>query len=134
MPLRPEQDRPYVAVASHEGLLVNQHLGEAKAVWVFEKDGDGMKLREQRICPPVGGGDQRWKDLANQLDDCVALLVSGIGPKPTQLLMNSGLRVVPMEGLIETAVLDILAGRKISSPVRKFKCGASCAGTGTGCG
>jgi nitrogen fixation protein NifB len=31
LPLDPQADRPYVAVASLEGVLVNQHLGEAAA-------------------------------------------------------------------------------------------------------
>ena len=32
----PESERPYVAVASMEGILVNQHLGEATRLWIFE--------------------------------------------------------------------------------------------------
>jgi nitrogen fixation protein NifB len=132
MPLRPDEDRPYIAVASHEGVLVNQHLGEAQSLWIYEAE--TCKLVEHRIAPPVGGGDSRWIDMADRLSDCATLLVSGIGPRPMQTLAKAGLRVTVMEGVIENTLRDIRAGTPIKSPVRKFKCGASCAGTGTGCG
>ena len=35
--------RPYVAVASEEGALVNQHLGEAARVLIFKEDGPLMR-------------------------------------------------------------------------------------------
>jgi nitrogen fixation protein NifB len=131
-PLRPDEYRPYIAVGSHEGLLVNQHLGEAKFIRIFDPEtGDEL---EQRIAPAPGSGAQRWIDLANLLHDCAALLISGIGPKPMQIMVKEGLRVTVMEGMIEDALNDIRQGTPIKSPVRKFKCGDSCAGTGTGCG
>lgn len=132
LPLRPDEDRPYIAVASHEGMLVNQHLGEAKSLWIFNA-ADG-KLVGHRLAPPVGGGDERWIEMARRLQDCATLLVSGIGPRPMETLSKAGLRVTVMEGIIENTLNDIRNGIPIKSPVRKFKCGASCVGTGTGCG
>jgi len=131
-PLRPDEHRPYVAVASHEGLLVNQHLGESKILYIFDPEtGDQI---ETRITPAPGKGDDRWRDMANLLSDCATLLVSGIGPRPMQVLVKEGLRVTLMEGMIDDALQDIRTGTPIKSPVRKFKCGTACAGTGTGCG
>ena len=131
-PRRPDEHRPYVAVASHEGVLVNQHLGESKLLWIF--DPETGELVEQRIAPAPGTGKQRWVDLANLLHDCATLLVSGIGPQPMEVIVKEGLRVTIMEGIIEDALEDIRSGTPIKSPVRKFKCGTACAGTGTGCG
>ena len=49
--------RPYVAVASMEGILINQHLGEAENLWIFEYDEiEARKLVEMREAPEPGDG------------------------------------------------------------------------------
>ena len=74
-------NRPYLAVASREGVMINQHLGEARTLWIFAlSDGIPKKLVERRIAPPSGGGDQRWEALASLLSDCTAVVTSGVGP------------------------------------------------------
>ena len=133
-PIRPDEKRPYVAVATREGILVNQHLGEAEALAIYqEADGEYIEL-ETRVTPYPGGGDERWANLSEQLSDCRALLVSGVGPKPTRILEASGVKVVVMEGLIDEALGRIFAGEEIRSPIRKTKCGDKCSGSGNGCG
>ncbi|MBN2162595.1 MAG: radical SAM protein [Pontiellaceae bacterium] len=133
-PLKPDDSRPYVAVASREGILVNQHLGEAESLTIFEeKDGLFVEV-ESRTTPFPGGGDERWTGLADLTKDCRALLVSGVGPKPTRILESSGLKVIVMEGLIDEALTKIYSGKEIRSPIRKTKCGDKCSGTGNGCG
>jgi nitrogen fixation protein NifB len=52
-------NRPYVAVATNEGLLVNLHLGEARNVYIFEQTKNGFKNVEVRNLPPKGSGDER---------------------------------------------------------------------------
>jgi nitrogen fixation protein NifB len=135
-PIEPEQKRPYVAVASLEGMIVNQHLGEANSLWVFGPHGekDCFKLIETRDAPPAGGGAKRWEALAETLRDCRTLLCSGAGDNPRAVLHEHGLRVVVMEGLIEDALRAIYSGADIRSPLRKHTCGSGCAGDGTGCG
>ncbi len=133
-PIRPDEKRPYVAVATREGILVNQHLGEAESLNIYqEADGEFIEV-EIRVTPYPGGGDQRWTDLAALVADCRALLVSGVGPKPTRILEASGVKVVVMEGLIDEALARIFAGGEIRSPIRKTKCGDRCSGAGNGCG
>lgn len=133
-PIFPSQKRPYVAVASREGVLVNQHLGEAELLTVYrEADGEFVEVGT-RVTPYPGGGDERWQALADQLSDCRALLVSGVGPKPIRILESTGLKVVVMEGLIEEALDRIYSGEEIRSPIRKTKCGEKCTGSGGGCG
>ena len=34
-PMNPGEDRPFVAVATMEGVLVNQHLGEAERLAIY---------------------------------------------------------------------------------------------------
>jgi nitrogen fixation protein NifB len=134
-PMKPDEDRPYVAVASYEGLLVNQHLGEAETLTIYKQTPNGFKYVGERETPSVGSGDFRWIRLANLLNDCRALLVSGVGPNPLNILQHSGIRVVQMTGLIDDGLEAIFENKPIKS-VKKadsFKCGDVCRGNAQGC-
>ena len=134
-PIRPGENRPYVAVATYEGLLVNQHLGEADAITIYKQTPNGFKLVGERETPASGSGDFRWIRLANILSDCRAILVSGIGPNPLNILQHSGIRVVQMTGLIDEGLEAIYMNKPIQS-VKKtdsFKCGDTCRGNAQGC-
>jgi nitrogen fixation protein NifB len=124
-----------VAVATLEGYLVNQHLGEASDLWIYERKENQWTLLEQRPCPEPGGGADRWESLAQLIHDCQVLLVSGIGPGPQQIL-EKHLKVEVVEGLI-TPMLDLVSQGQGLSTMRKtkaFSCGSECSGTGGGCG
>jgi nitrogen fixation protein NifB len=131
--------RPYIAVASYEGMLVNQHLGEAARVLIFKQDAStpsGCKFVEVRKTPEPGSGPARWAALVDLLHDCRAILVSTAGPQPKRALEERGLPVIEMEGMIEEGLTAVFAGRPIpASLARRFmSCGAGCKGSGTGCG
>ena len=132
--LAPAQRR-YVAVASEEGLLVNQHLGEAAKLHIYEATASGPLLVATRSAPEPGGGMDRWAELGESLSDCRAVFVSGVGKNPRTTLESSGLAVIEMYGLI-TDALDsyFLLGEIPRSMSRKFEgCGKACSGTGGGC-
>jgi len=133
--------RPFVAVASREGALVNRHLGEAEKLMIYQKRSGrekGFALKEFRHTPPKGGGDQRWADLAESLSDCRALLVVSAGNRPRTVLQERGLRIVEMEGLIEEGLKAVYSDQPVPAAMRRrfMGCskGFSCSGTGTGCG
>jgi nitrogen fixation protein NifB len=129
--------RPYVAVASMEGILINQHLGEAEKLWVFEYDEIEPKLVEMRDAPDAGGGNQRWRELSKTIEDCHSILISGVGRAPRWVLEQSGLRVIEASGLIAQAMESLHRSGDVPVAMKKqFKsCGSSgCEGTGTGCG
>jgi nitrogen fixation protein NifB len=133
--------RPFVAVATMEGALVNQHLGEAERFLIYEPDASvpgNYCLKEIRPAPPAGGGDARWAELAVTMKDCRALLVNAAGPTPMKILTQHGLKVIEMEGLINEGLRAVFADKPIPAAMkRRFtSCGAgvSCKGTGTGCG
>jgi nitrogen fixation protein NifB len=128
--------RPCVAVASMEGVLVNQHLGEAEKLLVYTQKEGRVQLLEARTTPPKGGGMQRWRDLSAMLSDCSTLLVSGVGANPQQVLEEEGLEVLEIEGLIDEAVRTVFAGESLDHMVKRSltACGAACSGTGMGCG
>lgn len=129
-------ERRYVAVASMEGLLVNQHLGEAEELLIFAPQGDTFRQVGVRKAPPAGSGPTRWEALAELLTDCRALLVNAIGPTPLVTLRDSGLRVYETEGLIDQHLMAAWNGgevMKIARPPRGCGTGVGCKGSGTGC-
>jgi nitrogen fixation protein NifB len=128
--------RPNVAVASMEGVLVNQHLGEAFQLLIYGQKEGRIGFLEARPTPEAGGGQKRWQELADSLSDCRTLLVSGVGANPRQVLAESGVEVVACEGLIDEAVRRVFAGESLNPlAVRKLKaCGAGCGGNMMGCG
>jgi nitrogen fixation protein NifB len=128
--------RPCVAVASMEGVLVNQHLGEAAKLLIYGQKDERIELLEARATPPRGGGRQRWEALAETLTDCRTLLVSGVGENPRKTLAAAGVEVLEIEGLIDEAVRALFAGEGLNHMVKRSPtaCGAACSGSGAGCG
>lgn len=135
-PKTPKQ-RAFVAVTSQEGVLVNQHLGEAQQFWIFAQRGDGYVQVDKRAAPPTGRGDARWMQLAEMLSDCRALLVMDAGKRPRELLEAAQIEVLTTEGLIED-LLDSLFQNRPLPKVRPnaFRCGkgSTCGGNGLMCG
>ena len=134
-PMCSNDDRLYVAVATHEGKLVNKHLGEASALNVYKQTPKGFHFVEQRDTLAAGSGDLRWMELSRLFNDCRALLVSGIGPEPLNILQHSGIRVIQMNGLIDEG-LDAVYNGKVIQTVKSpdtFKCDEGCHGKAKGC-
>ena len=133
----PATERPYVAVASQEGVLVNQHLGEAEHFWIFAHQGDGYVQVDRRAAPVAGAGTERWTQVAQLLADCRALLVQAAGDSPRRILYAAQLTTHVTEGLIEDALDALYQGRPLPrKPETTFRCGkgATCGGDGLGCG
>jgi len=131
-----DRDRKFVAVASHEGLLVNQHLGEAESLYIYKETPSGYRLFEQRETPTRGSGMERWKNLVDVISDCRTLLISGVGSTPYNFISKSGVEVIEMSGLIDEGLDAVFKGRKLKSIKKRdmFSCGSECSGAGTGCG
>ncbi|NLI83390.1 MAG: radical SAM protein [Deltaproteobacteria bacterium] len=130
------EQRPYVAVATLEGMLVNQHLGEAERFQIWRREEGGFNLVEERSAPLPGGGTKRWAELATLLRDCRAVLVSGIGETPAKVLMESGILPVEMSGFITMGLEAVYEGGDLHA-VRGRREGAGegrcCSSDGTGC-
>lgn len=135
----PSHEKPYVAVATLEGALVNLHLGEAPEFQVWGKSEAGFRLVDVRAAPEPGTGDMRWTALAARLKDCRGVLVAGVGENPRRILVEHGIFPVEMSGLIEVGLDAVYRGenpaglrgrRKVSGCARS----AGCSGDGGGCG
>jgi len=124
LPIHPRDNRPYVAVASMEGFLVNQHLGKADEFYIYEKIDSGFWFKGARKSPPTGIGDERWKLMAEILNDCRVVLVSAAGGRPVEFLKKTGIEVIEMEGLIEQGLEHVFNGAPLSG--KRMTKGCAC--------
>jgi len=130
-----DEKRPYVAVASMEGVLVSQKLGKASELLIYGKKGDKIVLVESRKTPEPGQGLKRWEKLSQIISDCRALLVNGAGDNPRKFLVKKGIDVLELDGMIEEAVEAVFEGYSINHMIRRDidACNAPCANAGMGC-
>jgi nitrogen fixation protein NifB len=128
-------ERPVVAVATQEGIFVNLHLGEADRLTVFSHSGENYRILGERETAMRGLGDARWENLAESLADVDILLVSGIGPRPLEILTAKGLKVLEVKGFIDDHLQTFARGElpKVEKSREDFSCGSECKGSGTGC-
>ena len=126
---------PYVAVATREGVLVNQHLGEAREISIYDVSSEQAVLVEQRALPAPGGMDLRWHTMAELLSDCHLILVSGIGEAPKRVLTERGFEILLVDGLIQEIIHGVKNKENINHLIKRepFRCGAECSGAGMGC-
>ncbi|WP_419659028.1 NifB: FeMo cofactor biosynthesis protein, NifB-like [Desulfosarcina variabilis str. Montpellier] len=114
------ETRPYVAVASQEGVLVNQKLGKAEELYIYgRRDNGEIYFVETRKTPEPGSGMQRWEDLGQMLSDCRALLVAGIGDNPRMVLKKKKIDVLELDGMIEEAAEAVFEGHSTNFMVRR---------------
>lgn len=131
-------DKPYVAVASMEGVLINQHLGEASSFQIWAEQNGSFVMVEVRKAPPKGGGAKRWYDLAQLLKDCRAVLVSGVGDTPMAILSEEGIKPLEMSGFIQEGLEAVYKHGNVKAFKRRREgksCKAmGCTGDSGGCG
>lgn len=114
-----DESRPHVAVASLEGVLVNQKLGKAGELLIYGKQNGTVALIERRKTPEPGGGLKRWEDLCEVISDCRALLVAGLGDNPRRVLREKGINILELDGLIDEAVEAVFEGHSMNYMLRR---------------
>ncbi len=138
LPPPPAPTRPYVAVATREGMLVNQHLGEARTLQIWEQGPEGFRLVEERKTPRPGCGPKRWAELAASLCDCRAVLAAAMGESPKLILEEHDIAAHACSGFISEALEAVFSGRDLKAFQGRSKgiAGACCSGGGgnRGCG
>ncbi len=107
-------ERPYIAVASQQGLFVNLKLDEAKVIRVYQPDCKNPKLIDIRDIP---GRDktckQGWKRLGHILRDCSCLFVQEISETPNSVLTETGLKIYEVEDFVDKILMRIAKGKNI---------------------
>jgi nitrogen fixation protein NifB len=109
-----DSNRPNVAVASSTGTHVDLHLGKCSHLLIIGPDENGaIGLRETRETPPPGGGDKRWRTLAETLADCFALVAAAVGDTPRRTLEEQGISVLSANDNVSTTVAALYSGKPL---------------------
>jgi nitrogen fixation protein NifB len=103
------RERPYIAVATQEGLFVNQHLGRTETFRLYPFQEARPRLMGLRPAPEADL-EARWKVMAERLKDCVGIVASGAGEGAIRALAELGLKVWVASGDIAEIVGAIRAG------------------------
>ncbi|MDR0872771.1 MAG: radical SAM protein [Prevotellaceae bacterium] len=112
--------RPYIAVATADGVSVNQHLGRAHSLWIYENKDGKTQLKETRSIAAQQNSPDRWNAIADVIPDCSALLVSALGQSPLRDLRSRGLYVEAVEGDVETVVANLFNNKDIPKENLRF--------------
>jgi nitrogen fixation protein NifB len=128
--------RPFVAVGTKDGVLVDQHIGEVWAFQIWGPTKDGYMHLDDRLVRVCDIGRKRWLALADALRDCRAVLVSGASVLPARILAENGITVLEMNSFVPTG-MDAVYHGKVASLLegRRHNCsrGGNCVGVGEGC-
>ncbi len=139
--------RPFIAIASTDGQHIDQPLGKACALSLYRAGITSPVLVEKRTMPLPSKGLGRWMQLGEKLSDCGWLLASSIGEAPFKILVNRGIMVYIIEGVITEALDLIASGDNLNAMARPetlarpdvhqrsgIRCTSSvCGGGGRGC-
>lgn len=88
------------AIASSDGIVVNQHFGRADTFYIYEIDERGkyVLLEKRNAVPICKGGNHDNSELENnmkKLSDCRYILVSRIGKRAEIAARQLG--IIPMK-------------------------------------
>lgn len=102
-----------IAIASSDGVVVNQHFGKARQFIIVDVDKNNQQhFVENRILPPVCDGgdhsDHKMKMNIEQLVDCNYVLVSRIGRRAENMLNEYCITAYEIPGLITESVNKLL--------------------------
>ncbi len=87
-----------VAVASREGMAISEHFGHARQFWIYQVDGQGATLLEQRqvehYCLGNSANQSAMSGILEAVRDCKAVFVAKIGDGPRDKLAAIGVAAV----------------------------------------
>lgn len=109
-----------VAVASSDGIVVNQHFGRADTFYIFEvSEANEYRLLETRTVTPICNrrdhDDDELRDNVGKFQDCRYILVSRIGSGAANVVEQSG--IIPMElpGIIGESIDKLIQYKKLQN-------------------
>lgn len=99
------------AVASSDGIVINQHFGRADVFYIYEvSEVAGICFVEKRRAKPFcHGGNHEEQDLLDAtklLTDCGRVFVSQLGRGAQEELRRCGIEPVVARGIIEEVLLE----------------------------
>ena len=84
-----------IAVASSEGIRIDQHFGQTEIFRVYDVSAAGVVAVDQRDVTRYAAGDEDRRDtICRMLNDCSMLLVAKIGITPQEKLAGVGIEAI----------------------------------------
>lgn len=114
-------DKSYkIAVASSDGIVVNQHFGHADTFYIYSvTDGIAERTEDVRKVQPVcHGGDHNDEQLTENIrlfQDCKYILVSRIGMRAAAQAEQLGVTPMELPGIIEDSIKKLVSFEEINS-------------------
>ncbi|MDP4210516.1 MAG: NifB/NifX family molybdenum-iron cluster-binding protein [Bacteroidota bacterium] len=85
-----------IAIASNDGVLVDQHFGQAENFLVYEVSDGNAEFVEDREVPhfedEIGHSEANLERIANLLSDCKVVFVQRIGKRAERHLLLNGIK------------------------------------------
>lgn len=112
-----EEESIKIAVASSDGIVVNNHFGRAKTFYIYSVNESCIQLLEKRELEPVcemgNHDDDRLRENLDKLIDCQYLLVSRIGDGARAAASGVGIEAFEIPGIIEKSIEKLIQYIKI---------------------
>ena len=113
-------DNYKIAVASSDGIVVNQHFGHADKFLIYEVSNDGsFRFIEIRTVKPVcdyGNHDnEKLAENLQKIRDCKYLLVSKIGMGASLRAEQSGIKPIELPDMIEDSVRKVISFEQVQN-------------------
>lgn len=117
----PSDSKTYkVAVASSDGIVVNQHFGRADTFYIYEVAAeDEYRLLETRKVTPVCNrrdhDDDELRANVGKFKDCKYILVSRIGLGAANIVEQSGITPMELPGIIGESIHKLVTYQKLQN-------------------
>ena len=103
-----------VAVATSDGIVINQHFGRADKFRIYDiNQDDTIRFIEERnvipVCQSGVHDDLKMKERSNDFSDCKYVLVSRIGNGAANALEQAGVNPMELPGIIEESIERLIA-------------------------
>jgi predicted Fe-Mo cluster-binding NifX family protein len=116
-----------VAVASEDGVVVNQHFGRATQFLIYAVEEEGCRLIDIRKNQPpcgtvtgdeeIGHAEEPLQRTVALLTDCSAVVVARIGQGAVQQLSNQGIQTFVIPDFIDSALRRLKASGRLAELV-----------------
>ena len=109
-----------IAVASSDGIVVNQHFGHADSFYIYQVTGDDARFtgevrKVEPVCHMGNHDDGKLSSNMKQLSDCKYLLVQKIGAEAASIAESLGISPYEIPDIIDKAINKLLSYEKVKS-------------------
>lgn len=107
------------AVATSNGKIVDMHFGEAETFYIYDSDGQTVRLIEKRPVERYCDGleacgvkqQDKWLGIFKAIGDCTGVLAMKIGDAPMKKLLDKGICPFVTVDTVIHAVMEAAAGQ-----------------------